>query len=289
MSLLDPHRVALLSDLHISADAEKSERGVIMTDNLRRVVDAVLTPDASGRLPSCVIVNGDCAHHTGELADYAHLLTLLAPIVDAGVPIHLGVGNHDRRDHLLQSIDIARVGNGVSLLAVPGRHVILIPTERADFLLLDSLDVTNGVPGVLGDPQLAWLEQTLVERSGSPKPLVVLLHHNLERMLEVQGVPGNGINGAETERLLSLLNRHREVKALLFGHTHRWERGLAGDLHLVNLPAVAYVFREQQPSGWIDCHLRHDGASLTLRCVDPQSPGEGQTIDLAWRTLDADA
>jgi hypothetical protein len=56
-------------------------------------------------------------------------------------------------------------------------------------------------------------------------------------------------------------------------------------LHLVNLPAVAYVFMKgKQPSAWVDCILASDGMALELRSLDPAHPAHGKKTELKWRT-----
>jgi Icc protein len=88
-------------------------------------------------------------------------------------------------------------------------------------------------------------------------------------------------DGAE---LMTLLRQRSHVKAYFWGHTHRWsvtqdESGL----HLVNLPAVAYVFQQDQPNGWVHATMRKDGMRLELRCLDHAHAEHGQTFDLDWR------
>jgi hypothetical protein len=61
-------------------------------------------------------------------------------------------------------------------------------------------------------------------------------------------------------------------KAYIYGHTHTWkvEHDDSG-LHLVNLPPVAYAFKDGDPSGWVHAMLEPDGMSLALRCIDPKA------------------
>src|SRR4051812_18151327 len=102
---VDPHRVALLSDTHIAADPKLSARGVNMFDHMKQVCGEVLKLD---KRPAAVLVNGDCAYNTGEAEDYATFLGLLKPLREAGLPIHLALGNHDHREHFWQAIPDAR-------------------------------------------------------------------------------------------------------------------------------------------------------------------------------------
>ena len=65
-----------------------------MTDNFRRVVDEVVALDVQ---PAAAFLNGDCAFHLGLKDDYHHVAQLLDPLRKAGMPLHLGMGNHDDR------------------------------------------------------------------------------------------------------------------------------------------------------------------------------------------------
>src|SRR5207245_10449032 len=86
----DPHRFALLSDTHIAADPAAHERGVVMADHLMQVCAEVM---AFSTKPAAVLVNGDCAYHTGENADYETFLKLITPLREHGLPVHLTLGN----------------------------------------------------------------------------------------------------------------------------------------------------------------------------------------------------
>jgi hypothetical protein len=141
-------------------------------------------------------------------------------------------------------------------------------------VILDSLDEVDVTPGRLGERQLDWLARTL--DADTTTPTLVLLHHNLAV------VPG-GL--ADTPAFLALTLPRRQVKAIFYGHSHRWEhvREPIGFMHLVNLPAVAYPFHEDQPLGWVRLTPRSDGAELVLRCVGGDRTQDGRRLDLAWR------
>lgn len=75
----------------------------------------------------------------------------------------------------------------------------------------------------------------------------------------------------------------KQVKAYIFGHTHYWKVYKRGDIHLVNLPPVAYPFQERAPSGWVRVELLPDGAQLELVSLDDKHPSHGHKVDLKWR------
>jgi hypothetical protein len=152
--------------------------------------------------------------------------------------------------------------------------VSIVESPRANWLLLDSLDKTNYTPGLLGEKQLAWLAAALDARAD--RPALVVMHHNLDRDPQTSGL-------RDTGRLLEVLAPRRQVKALFYGHTHRWGAEQVDGIHVVNLPTLVWLFDKQQPRGWVDARLRAEGMTLRLNALDPGHSAHGQTLELAWR------
>lgn len=265
----DPDRWALLSDTHIAGDTTVVNRGVNMADHLRAVAAEVR---ALASAPAGVFVNGDCSLNHGPAEDYAAFAELLKPVTEAGLPLHLTLGNHDERETFWASLKGSRPAT--PLLA--SKHVSIVEGARVNWFLLDSLDVTDKTPGLLGDEQRAWLATALDTHAG--KPALVMVHHN-----PVPAEAGKKAGLTDSEALLALVLPRRQVKAVFFGHTHVWNLTEQDGLHLVNLPAVAYNFKEGVLTGWTDCKLRDGGASLELRATDPGHPLHGQVSELTWR------
>lgn len=264
----DPDRWALLSDTHIAGDAATIKRGVDLAAHLRATVAEVR---GLATAPAGLIVNGDCALDAGLTGDYATFLDLLAPLRDAAVPLHFTLGNHDERNVFWTSLN----GSRPPAPPLASKHIAIVETPRANWFLLDSLEVTRQTPGRLGDEQRAWLAQALDMRPGKPALLVV--HHN---PVAPQGKPSGLLDTAE---LLSLVLPRRQVKAIFYGHTHAWRLAEQDGLHLVNLPAVAYPFAPTEVTGWVDCRLRDGGASLEMRAHDTNHAAHGKVTELRWR------
>lgn len=93
-----------------------------------------------------------------------------------------------------------------------------------------------------------------------------IMGRQLETPVINLGFSGSG----RMEPAMAVLLARKQVKAWLFGHSHRWRTDKHEDLHLVNLPTMAYVFDKAQPAGWGDAQLRPDG--MTLRPQRPRSP-----------------
>jgi 3',5'-cyclic-AMP phosphodiesterase len=264
----DPHRWALLADPHIAADPAALRQGINMTDHLRRVAAEVL---ARPSRPAGVILDGDCAVTQGEPGDYANLAGLLKPFGEGGLPVHLTLGNHDHRDNFRDAL--AR-GSGVP--PVEGRHISLIESPRANWFILDSLDQVNKTPGRLEEAQRRWLAAALDARS--ERPALVVLHHN-----PLFTTPGKMGGLLDTTELFELLVPRKHVKAVFYGHVHKWERRVQDGIHVVGLPPVGYVFTAGDPNGWVEARLASGGAALELRCLDPAHPAHASVVELAWR------
>lgn len=267
---VDPHFMALLSDTHVPNDPSVATRGVNMSANLQQAVKQVLAQD---RRPAGVVINGDCAYLRGLSEDYRNLGGLLEPLREAEVPVHLTMGNHDHRERLYEQIQSQRPKD----VLVDGQHITVLRTPRANWFLLDSLFQTNVVTGEIGEAQLRWLDQTL--QTMRDKPAIVMAHHDPQWEQTSETVVGI----RDTQACFDILARHRHVKAYLYGHRHRWERSEHKGIHLVNLPACAYVFQNDQPNGWVAAHVEDAGMTLTLQAHDPNHPKHGEQVKLAWR------
>jgi 3',5'-cyclic-AMP phosphodiesterase len=265
---VDADRFALLSDTHVAADRTAMMRGVTVAHHLAKVVTEVA---ALSPRPAAALVNGDLALGVGEAGDYATLLDLIKPLREAGLPLHLTLGNHDHREHFRAAVPERERDKP----AVADREAYVIESPRADWFVLDSLRKTNEVGGDVGEAQLHWLAEQLEARKD--KPALVMVHHNPDEEDPSRG----GL--ADTRALLDLLAPRRHVKALFFGHTHAWSLREREGLHLVNLPPVAYVFQAGLPSGWVDMKTTEGGATLQLRCVDASHRQHGEKHELRWR------
>jgi 3',5'-cyclic AMP phosphodiesterase CpdA len=265
----DPNHWALLSDTHIAADATLVRFDINMAEHLRAAVAGVRGLPSP---PAGVLVNGDCAFNHGLAEDYALFTGLLAPLSEAGLPLHLTLGNHDDREVFWNAIKAARP----AAPPLASRQVSIVEAGHANWFMLDSLDVTNKTPGILGDEQRTWLAKALDARAD--KPALVMVHH------DPTFVEGKKTGLLDTAQLIEILQPRRHVKALIYGHTHTWRLADHDGLHLVNLPAVAYPFNKAEVTGWVDCKLRADGMSLEMHAHDTTHAEHGKVRDLTWRS-----
>lgn len=251
---------ALLSDPHIAAEPAQRLRGECMADNLRAVAADILRADDP---PRGVIVGGDLAFKTGERGDYRTALGLLDPLRRERLPIRLALGNHDDRANLRAALGQGQVDKVTSVVEGAGIR----------FVILDSQDGVNVTAGRLGAAQLDWLARDLDSHPAIPS--VVVVHHHLDARMKSAL--------SDTEPLLAALRPRRQVKAIVFGHTHLWGRCEVDGLHLINLPAVGYAFGSRPPLGWVVLRPEPDGAEIELRCIGGNRREDGLRTWLTWR------
>jgi 3',5'-cyclic AMP phosphodiesterase CpdA len=255
-------RMALLSDTHIPADPEGQYRGFFPVRNLESVLPGVLKAQ-----PEVALICGDAARLTGEAGDYEALKRLLAPLAEQ-VPIHIGLGNHDDRANFFSVFDQVPPGRQ----EVAGKHVSVIERSAVRGIVLDSLLYVDRVAGLLGKAQRQWLTDYLA--SVDNRPTVLFVHHTL----------GDGDGDLlDADRMFERLRPHPKVQAIFFGHSHVWGITERAGVHLVNLPAVGYNFRDQDPVGWVEAEFTSAGVDLTLHATAGNQAEDGKRQFLSWR------
>jgi 3',5'-cyclic-AMP phosphodiesterase len=253
---------ALFSDTHISANPADVQGAFHIHENFKKAIGQVVESHVDG-----MIITGDLARKQGLPEDYQALAQMLAPL-PRRMPLGIAPGNHDHHDNLAAVFPTA---NGQQLF-IPGKRVTILETPACDFLLLDSLLSTDLVPGFLGKKQREWLSQYV--NQPSTKPILVFLHHDLSN-------EDNSL--LDAEQLIRILEPARRVKAIVYGHTHRFECQKLKDLHLINLPSLAYNFASEQPVGWVEAFLDSEKGRFKLHALAGNTQGNNQEIELRWR------
>ncbi len=253
-------RWAFLSDIHIDASPDNHFNGHYPHCNLRRALEQI-----TGDMPDGMVITGDLARWSGHTKDYENVRALLAPVA-AQRTIHLALGNHDHRARFLNAFG----AGGDHEEAVPHKYVVTGSAGPVRLIMLDSLLFTNMFGGVIGKPQRIWLDAYL--RACDDTPTILCLHHDLRFDLFDAG------------QLLKIAAPVKKVKAIVYGHSHRYEFLQHEGIHLVNLPATGYNFTNAQPVGWIEARLTDEGGEFTLHAVGGSRKRDGQPVSLAWRT-----
>lgn len=253
---------ALLSDTHIPSDPANGHRGFSPTENLSKIV-----PQIVAAAPEAALICGDAARLDGQPGDYAVLKKLLSPLMQK-TPVAIALGNHDHRKNFLDAFGPSPAG----AQSVQNKHVVVLEGKAVRVIVLDSLITPNFTPGLLGRTQREWLARFLA--SSDDRPTLLFVHHTLD-----------DTDGAllDSPRLLDVLRPHRKVKAIFYGHSHTYRYDMWEHVHLVNLPAIGYNFRDTEPVGWIDARLTPQGGRFTLRALAGNRENDGKTVELNWR------
>jgi len=267
----DETLVALLSDCHVGNWRSPKYQGEKFAECVARVL--ALDP-----LPAKMIIPGDLAFLWGRKEDYALARQLLQPVVDAGIEVTIGMGNHDRRENFLEYWP-----EYAARSPVPGRLVSRIRGTHFDYIMLDSLDQPKATdtwitPGVLDGPQREWLR---AECAAAKRPLLVLAHHpNKELKL------GEDIMGKK--------DSPTKCCGFIHGHDHFWyvTRSLKswGEAR-IGLTAALPSTGHWGDIGYALLRERPDRAELSLVQYDyftpgPPAPGAAPRADWQARVRD---
>jgi 3',5'-cyclic-AMP phosphodiesterase len=193
-------KIIHLSDIHMCPTGQHVV-GFDPAARLMKVVDAVNAEHADADL---CIVSGDLTD-MGDEPSYVRLKSIIETI---SVPVHLMLGNHDNR------AAFRRVFPGAS---DDGSGFVQDSITFGEFriILLDTLDEDQPSDGYLCEKRLSWLDRQL--REDSTSNTMIFLHHP-PFPLGVEYFDAMLLrNGSELEQLL---DRHRNVRHVAFGHVH---------------------------------------------------------------------
>jgi 3',5'-cyclic AMP phosphodiesterase CpdA len=266
-------RWALLADTHIPSDPANGHRGFKPVDNLRAIA-----PQVAQWKPDAAIICGDVARTEGLAGDYAALREFMSPVF-AQCPVAMALGNHDHRTNFLAALGSTQQGitrvesRDLFTSRMEARHVLSVDAGPVRMVILDTLIQANFTPGFLGTGQRAWLAKTLDEQPS--RPTLLFVHHTLDDQ-----------DGAllDAQRLFDIIKTRRQVKAIFYGHSHEYKFEVWEGIHLINIPAVGYNFRDSEPVGWLEARFRASGGTFTLRALAGNKTKDNQTVEVSWRS-----
>ncbi|MDX1571336.1 MAG: metallophosphoesterase [Xanthomonadales bacterium] len=194
------HRVAQLTDLHLTADRGERLRGIDVDASARAVIDAL-----RAWRPDLIVATGDLTER-GEDEAYAHLDELCGPL-DA--PVHVLLGNHDDPGAFERAQSRALRRTSHTTLGAWQLHFL-------DSWLYDS------PAGRVGEARLDTLKQTL--HTG---PAIVFVHH---QPVPVESTWIDAMGLLDGTELVDAIGLRSAPSVLCCGHVHQavagWTRGL---------------------------------------------------------------
>lgn len=266
---VDESLIAILNDTHIGAQQPATAS---IPTNLRNTLSNLL---ALPKRPAAVIINGDLALKDGKRGDYEHFAKLIAPLREAGVPLHLTMGNHDDRAVFY---DVLKSDKPESP-AVESKHVGVVKLAQANLFLLDSLKATMVTQGLIGEAQMTWLTKLL--DAHADKPALLFAHHNPRLGGDPLHFPG-GLE--DSESLWQELVKRPQVKAYIHGHIHHRDFNSHQGIHILNTPATSYVAdKKTSTTGWTMAKLSATNGSFTTHTHLTEHEWNGIKVELTWR------
>ncbi len=233
-----------LTDCHLFDDPQRRLGGVDTFATLEAVVDEVRQSEPA---PDAVLVTGDLSQD-GMLGSYWRIKTLLQRFA---APAYCLPGNHDESERFAAALP----GDGVHVtrsLCRDGWQVVF----------LDST-VAGQDDGALSEAELAALDTALTAQPGLHA--LVALHH---QPVPVGGAWRDEVSLANPDDLFAVLDRHAQVRGVLFGHVHQAFEGERNGVRLMASPSTCFQFVRDgedlgigdDPPGYRRLALRPDGA-----------------------------
>ena len=277
----DETLIAILSDCHVGNWNSPKYQGAKFAECIARVL--ALDP-----LPAKMFIPGDLAYLWGRKEDYELSHRLLRPVVDAGIEITIGMGNHDRRENFLEHWP-----EYADRSPLPGRIISKVRGVHFDYIMADTLDQPSATdkwitPGTLGDVQREWLK---AECSAAKRPLLVMAHHPAGEI----AFPGQGAKPYSARKFGELIMGAKDAPTnccgYIHGHDHQWY--VTRSLTHWSEVRVGQTASLPSTGHWGDigyCLLREypDRAELSLAQYDyftPQPPSATAAPNPSWQAI----
>jgi 3',5'-cyclic-AMP phosphodiesterase len=237
-----PTRIIQFTDLHLYGAADGRLRGIATLPSLEAAIAAARAREQPWE---AVLLTGDLVQDDAE--GYQHVRRLFGT---SPVPVYCIPGNHDEPAPMRAAL----VGQPFQICGTANHGEWL-------FVMLDSYQ--HGMAaGLLGENELARLDAALIAHADR-HALVCLHHHPIaagSRWLDTVGLE----NGAA---LFEVLDRHRNVRAVLWGHVHQAFDGERRGVRLLATPSTCAQFKpgvdhfaiDHRPPGYRWLELYADG------------------------------
>ncbi len=246
----DAVKVLQFSDMHLFAEPDKTLLGL---DTQQSFLEVLRKAQATHWPADLILITGDLAQD-GSREAYQRLQQRFAAL---STPTYRLPGNHD------DPVAMDEILNGKNVHAArtvyPGNWQII---------LLNSA-VPDHVEGYLDEAELAALDRHLTEHPD--RHALICLHHTPvpvgSRWIDELGLT----NAAD---FFAVLNRHAQVRAILWGHIHQEFDAERNSVRLLSTPSTCFQFRpgaddftlDVRPPGYRWLVLHADGLITTGVC-----------------------
>lgn len=187
-------RVVQITDIHLTAEPGSLLYGVDTAESLKNIIDAIAQLTLK---PDMVIATGDLAED-GAMSTYERLQDLLAQLC---IPVYVLPGNHDDVEKMRACL------NRGNLSFTKSANV-----SDWGFVFVNS-QVLGQSHGYLSAKEISELENNISKVGDCP--ILVAIHHTPSDVC-----PASECRLTNAEEFTALLNRHKNIKGVIAGHTH---------------------------------------------------------------------
>ncbi len=208
-----------ITDTHLFAAVDRAHRGI----DTQATLEAVLTNARNdGRWPpDAIVVTGDIVHDESR-AGYRRFRQTLETL---GPPAYCIPGNHDDPELMVECLTAPRI-QVCGDARLGGWRLILLNTY-----------LEGEVGGALGAADLWRLDATL-DRFPREHILICMHHHPLP--MGSAWMDQVGLHDAE--QFLQTVNRHDQVRAVLWGHVHQVSDRQCDGVRFLSTPSTCSQF-----------------------------------------------
>ncbi|HGX94310.1 MAG TPA: 3',5'-cyclic-AMP phosphodiesterase [Candidatus Tenderia sp.] len=217
-SSIPPLNIAQISDSHLYADLDSGLYGLNSHHALREVVAL-----AAQRQPELLLLTGDLVHDE-TATGYRHLRRAVAPLNAPGLCIP---GNHDDLK-LMREVFAEEAGLRCDKSIRLGNWQIILLNSQ----------VAGKVSGYLAQEELDFLELSLTKY---PRHHALVCMHHQPVAVGSQWLDQIGL--ANADQLFAVVDRHPQVKALVWGHVHQAFDEQRNGVRLLATPATCIQFK----------------------------------------------
>lgn len=225
---VSPFSIAQITDIHLFIDEKQELLGLRTTKSFQAVIERLqyLQPHLD-----LLLLTGDLSQD-GTPESYENVQNLLNPLA---LPTYWLAGNHDCINAMQQILN-----------RPPFSPRKAFTYKGWNFLLINS-GVPGCVHGYLSPEKLNWLNFAL-EIMGD-RPTLVALHHPPFR-LNSDWLDNSTLQNPK--ELFGVLDRHPQVKLVLFGHIHQEFHRQRNGVNYLGSPSTSIQFQPQSAKFSLD-------------------------------------
>ncbi|OCQ89430.1 phosphodiesterase [Nostoc sp. MBR 210] len=228
MNFIPPLSIAQVTDIHLFASENHQLLGMPTSESFKVVLARLQELKSEIDL---LLLTGDLSGD-GTSESYEHLQSLVNQLQ---IPTYWLPGNHDCAIAMNEILNLGMISRRKSF-----------QRGNWNFILLNSA-VPGCVHGHLSANTLSWLESELIKLGD--KPTLIALHHP-PFLINSLWLDSSSLQNPE--EFFAVIDRHPQVKLVLFGHIHQKFQHQRHNVEYLGTPSTCIQFRSNSPTFAID-------------------------------------